>query len=451
MNVDRLSFGFHNPNHAAALVCALLPLCFGWRRAAWVGRGLSALLFVALLLTQSRTGLIVAALEWMAWWAMRRGRCGFQISDFRSWRLKVGSGRWLVAHLGKAAVAALAVGLSLWWLGPRLALDGSILNRPKIWLAGLRLFAANPDGVGLGNSGALASAFLLPNDVPDVRTLVSSHLTLLAEGGWLVGWAHFAFLALALCGLRRSPRVGLAFAGLVLSACASTVFDWPVLFDFAAQGGLGAPNWILSWLTFALFVAFGVWLIVKPAFGGRRPTAFNTEGFEERRRGEGACDVLLSMNLHESSRIPIRADSCQFVDKTIGKIATTSPSNPVRKTPCLPSSVSSALNAVGLPVLFAGALVLAARCVPAVDAPRVQGGYAAVGAAPRALALYDGSWSLRAVRARVGPDALLPVRPVTRFPRGLGLPSVRRVLLFGDCREWAHLVPKGVPVTCAED
>ena len=39
--LDRLAFGFHNPNHAAALVCALLPLCWGWRRATWVGRGLA--------------------------------------------------------------------------------------------------------------------------------------------------------------------------------------------------------------------------------------------------------------------------------------------------------------------------------------------------------------------------------------------------------------------------
>ena len=31
----RLSFGFHNPNHAAALACALLPLCWGWRCTAW--------------------------------------------------------------------------------------------------------------------------------------------------------------------------------------------------------------------------------------------------------------------------------------------------------------------------------------------------------------------------------------------------------------------------------
>ena len=425
--LDRLSFGFHNPNHAAALVCALLPLCLGWRRAAWVGRGFAALLFAVLLLTQSRTGLIVAALEGAAWWAMRRGKCGFQISDFRSWRLKVGSGRWLVVRLGKAAVAALAVGLPLWWLAPRLALDGSILNRPKIWLAGLRLFAANPDGVGLGNSGALASAFLLPGDVPDVRTLVSSHLTLLAEGGWLVGWAHFAFLALALCGVRRSPRVGLAFAGLVLSACASTVFDWPVLFDFAEQGGLGAANWILSWLTFALFVAFGVWLVVKSATQTGR-----------RGEGEDGLDRIDKIDRIVEGGAPCLSNPVN-------------PVNPVRKTPSLPSSISSVLNAVGMPVLFAGALVLAARCVPPGDAPRVQGGYAASDAAPRALALYDGSWSLRAVRARAGADALLPVRPVTRFPRGLGLPSVRRVLLFGDCREWAHLVPKGVPVTCAED
>lgn len=232
---------------------------------------------------------------------------------------------------------------------------------------------------------------------------------------------------LALCGVRRSPRVGLAFAGLVLSACASTVFDWPVLFGFAAQDGLGAANWILSWLTFALFVAFGVWLVVKSAT-------------QTGRRGEGVDGL----------------DRIDKIDRIVEGGAPrlsnpVNPVNPVRKTPCLPSSVASALNAAGMPVLFAGALVLAARCVPPGEAPRVRDGYAASGAAPRALALYDDSWSLRAVRARAGADALLPVRPVTRFPRDLDFSSVRCVLLFGDCREWAYLVPKGVPVTCAED
>lgn len=266
---DRLSFGFHNPNHAAALACALLPLCWGWRREAWVGRIIAATLFIAIVLTQSRTGLIVATLEWTTWWSLRRENGGSQILDSRR---RMGFRSELAvfcshspAWLGKLAVVAIAVGLSLWWLWPRLAIDGSILNRPEIWLAGLRLFAANPAGVGHGNSGALVSAFLLPDSIPNVRTLISSHLTLLVEFGWLVGWAWTAFVMLALIGLRQRPRIGIAFAGLVLSAGAATVFDWSVLFDFSAQGGLGWMNWALSWMTFALFIAIGIRILLASA------------------------------------------------------------------------------------------------------------------------------------------------------------------------------------------
>ena len=136
--IDRLAFGFHNPNHAAALACALLPLCWGWRR--WLGRLLSLALFLALLTTQSRTGLVVALSEAATWWRLRKGR--FRVSHLGSHKLAA------------AGIAAFAVA-ALWRMWPRMALDGSMLNRPKIWLAGLRLFAASPDGVGLGNSGAL--------------------------------------------------------------------------------------------------------------------------------------------------------------------------------------------------------------------------------------------------------------------------------------------------------
>ena len=386
--VERFSFGFHNPNHAAALVCALLPLYFGWRRAVWIGRGLAAALFAMLLLTQSRTGLLVAVLEWMAWWVMRRENGGFHILDLRS-RVGArgkggGSSDCLLAWLGKWMVATLAVGLSLWWLGPRLALDGSILNRPKIWLAGLRLFAANPGGVGLGNSGTLASAFLLGDGVPEVRTLVNAHLTLLAECGWFVGWAWGAFIALALTGLKESPRIGFAFAGLVASGCSATVFDWAVLLDFAEQGGLGWTNWILSWGMFAFFIGCGTWLVWS-----RTPRA-------------------------EAARVQ-RA----------------------------PGSIVFALAC-------SWALVLAARLVPPGNAPRVRDGYAFSGDAPRTLALYDGAWNLRAVLPRAGRNAVVPVRPVSRFPRGIDRVGIGRVLLLGDCREWVHLV-EGVPVACAED
>ena len=241
--MERIAFTFHNPNHTAALICALMPLCWGWRRCAWGGRTLSIGLFVMLLLTQSRTGLIVAAIEMGAWLLMRP-------------RERRQSSTKLCLGFAIAAV------VSLLWMWPRFALDGSILNRPKIRLAGLRLSAANPNGVGLGNSGTLASVFML-DGVPPVRTMINSHITLLAESGWIVGVVWFAFVLLAAFGVRKSPRIGIAFLGLALSACASTVFDWAVLFNVENYGRLGIMNWVSSWLMFLLFVGFGLFLIVR--------------------------------------------------------------------------------------------------------------------------------------------------------------------------------------------
>jgi hypothetical protein len=139
---------------------------------------------------------------------------------------------------------------------PRLALDGAILNRPKIWLAGLRLFAANPLGIGFGRSGEIVSAFMLPDGIT-VRTLVNSHLTLLVEIGVFVGGAWLVFIALALCVGRKLRRTWVAFAGLAVSAFSASVFDWHVLFDFAEKGGYGVVNFALAWGLFVGFVAMG--------------------------------------------------------------------------------------------------------------------------------------------------------------------------------------------------
>lgn len=368
--IDRCTIGFANPNHAAAMICALLPLCWGWRRTAWLGRVLTGVLFVALLLTLSRTGLIVAGLEIVAWlWCGRRG------PGSRGLGLRAGA----VVVRRKPVVAALAVAgaVAVCWMWPRLVLDGSVLNRPKIWLAGLRLFAANPDGVGLGNSGAIASAFLL-DGIPEIRTLISAHITLLAEFGRLAGLAWFTFIALALFGVRSSPRVGVAFAGLALSGCTSTVFDWAVLLDFADGGGLGRVNRFLSWGLLTLFVAFGVWLIVFRL-----------------RHTQGPCLMLTSLLIA-----------------------------------CVVTFVPCPLPTDGVPV--------------------VRGGLVRVGDFPGTLALYDPSWRMREVRARIDGAVALPVRGVSRFPKDTDLSGFSRVVLFGDCCEWAPLV-KGMPVECVRE
>ena len=88
--------------------------------------------------------------------------------------------------------------------------------------------------------------------------------------------------------------------------------------------------------------------------------------------------------------------------------------------------------------------------VPKGDAPTVRDGYVFRGEAPRTLALYDDGWRLRTALPRVAGAAVLPVHAVSRFPHDIDLSGVDKVLLFGNCREWAHLV-KGVPVVCVED
>jgi len=375
---ERCLFGFQNPNHAAALICAFMPFFWGWRRCAWVGWITLALLCALLAVTQSRTGLVLMAIE-----AIAMSKC------------KVESVKCKMTGLG---VAFLSFVVAVWWMWPRLTIDDSILNRPRIWFAGLQLFAANPSGVGLGNSGAVASAFLLP-DIPEIRTLINAHITLLAEFGWLVGLAWFAFISLALLGLRQSPRIGIAFVGLVVSGFSSTIFDWPVLFDASDFGGLGVTNWILSWAMFLMFVGMGCWLIWKGVwqFGG-----------------EGSCTPARA----SASRTAFGWGIC----------------------PAMPAAA----------VAVAAIAVCAALMVPKGDTPTVRDGYVFHGEAPRTLALYDDGWRLRTVLPRVGGAAVLPIHAVSRFPHDIDLSGIGRVMLFGNCREWAHLV-KGVPVVCAED
>ena len=69
----RHAFGFANPNHAAAAICAAFPFCWGWRgKWRWAGRLVGVALCVMLAMTYSRTGFVVLAIEVAALWRGRR-------------------------------------------------------------------------------------------------------------------------------------------------------------------------------------------------------------------------------------------------------------------------------------------------------------------------------------------------------------------------------------------
>ncbi|WP_294508656.1 O-antigen ligase [uncultured Victivallis sp.] len=245
--IVRQGFGFYNPNHAAALICALLPFCWAgllrWKHpAARAGFAAATLtLTIALALTFSRSGLLIFFVELLLF-GLLTGR--------RSWKVVP----WIATG---GVLLFLAAGV---W--GRFVLDRAVTNRFDIWLAGASLFAANPWlGVGHGNSGTLATAFLLRDGIV-CRTLVNSHLTLFAEYGIFPGllWAGGIVYAL-IAGWRRQRRAAwVSFAGMCTAAGFATVFDWGVLFDFREWGGLPLTNFLLSWLLFLLFLGNGVWL-----------------------------------------------------------------------------------------------------------------------------------------------------------------------------------------------
>ena len=236
--IVRQGFGFYNPNHAAALICAIFPFLWGWKKHAWIGWILTFFLTVPLVMTYSRTGVLVLGFELAAY---------FIISKIKNWKL--------IAAIASGILLILLVG----GIFGRFALDKAVTNRPEIWLAGLKLYVANPLGVGLSNSGMVVSNFMLENI--QCRTLVNSHLTLLAEFGMIAGFFWFSFIFYALFTGVKKPRTWCAVAGLAISAISASIFDWYLLSDFQNFGELPLLNFVLSWLMLLLFLALTLYLL----------------------------------------------------------------------------------------------------------------------------------------------------------------------------------------------
>ena len=236
--IVRQGFGFYNPNHAAALICAIFPFLWGWKKYAWIGWMLTFLLTVPLVMTYSRTGVLVLGFELAAY---------FILSKTKNWKLitAIASGILLILFIGG--------------IFGRFALDKAMTNRPEIWIAGLKLYAANPLGIGLSNSGMIASNFMLENI--QCRTLVNSHLTLLVEFGIFAGFFWFSFIFYALFSGIKKPRTWCAVAGLAISAISASIFDWDLLSDFQNYGELPLLNFVLSWLLLVIFLALTLYLL----------------------------------------------------------------------------------------------------------------------------------------------------------------------------------------------
>ena len=188
----RWSFGFDNPNKAAALIASLLPLLWLAISAAWsIKRP-----WLHWLLTGIAT-LVLA----IGWWGLfntfSRGGIAAAIAAFAYIGCRTRS-QWIRGW--PALVAALAVLVAL-FIATRAAersipsaADKSVAHRLTVWKGGLEMLASIPQGVGTGNSGEVYMQWFEPPEMDaGYRTLVNSYLTFAVEQGLgLFGAALFA-------------------------------------------------------------------------------------------------------------------------------------------------------------------------------------------------------------------------------------------------------------------
>lgn len=195
----RWNFGFENPNHAAALIAALLPFVWLagriWQPARFPLRVVWEAVCAALLiggwallgLTVSRSGLVAAtaAFIWIGW------------RTFPAWRGR----RMFVAGCALVcAGVAVTTGILPRTTATLVTPDASATNRLTLWRGALEMLAIAPQGVGTGHSGAFFMNWLQASDATGgYRTMVNSYLTFLTEWGLPFGvLAGFVFLALVL-------------------------------------------------------------------------------------------------------------------------------------------------------------------------------------------------------------------------------------------------------------
>ena len=178
---SRFDLWLGNPNKTAALLGGILLLVWGVsfirrrRLGFWLSLILSLPLGCLLLLTQSRGGILSAALG-LGIILFKRGlpslgkRVGFMLFliVLCGFGMFTGSGGRLFHGIAEE--------------------DRSISNRGVIWREVPRMLHDAPHGVGIGNSGSAFMQWYQPlGRTESYRTLVNSHLTWLVEFGCRTG------------------------------------------------------------------------------------------------------------------------------------------------------------------------------------------------------------------------------------------------------------------------
>ncbi len=234
----RYGFGFSNPNHAAAMICILLPLCWGLRSITprWTFKIpifiVEAALYAALALTYSRTGFIALGLSAAFYLFML-----FKLKGTLSFhKLLPGAAVILIFFLGVSCYSGSIVRCCNWVISP----DASITNRFSLWKGAFTIFADNPRGTETGLSGKIFTDFYQnENSRNTYRTMVNSFLTFLIEQGFIFSFIIFGLLIFSILSaifIIKEKTLSLKYRiivtaclasllGAIISGLASTCFD----------------------------------------------------------------------------------------------------------------------------------------------------------------------------------------------------------------------------------
>lgn len=250
--LTRHGFGFQNPNHAAALIVLLLPLCWGGRKLSgkwWISLIIWLIeitLYAGLIMTYSRAGILALVCSGTTFAALY-----FLFISEKKLASDNRFGRLLSKQFLYFCVMALIFLCASFFSGAlsryigMLSPDRAMTNRLHLWKGALRMFAENPSGVGTGFSGVVYNDFYqLPEHSYTYRTMVNSFLTFLTEQGAVFSLILIFALLCVFFAATRTLRDGrhkavritvialfAAVAGAFISGMSSTCFDLSIWGD----------------------------------------------------------------------------------------------------------------------------------------------------------------------------------------------------------------------------